>query len=446
MSVFKAYDIRGTYPNQLDEDLARRIGGAFVKLINAKSLVVGRDMRSMAPSMQDAFIEGATRAGAKVIRIGLASTPMTYFAIGSLGVDGGVQVTASHNPAGYIGFKFCRKGCVPVSGETGITEMGRMVQEPEGKPAATPGTVTDEDVMEAYIDHVLSFASEIPPVKMVVDTANGMGGHALPHLLRRLPVEATVLFPELDGNFPNHEADPLKVENLKWLSEEVKKQRADLGVAYDGDADRVVFVDAMGNPVRSDYMTAALAEEFLLREPRSAVVYDLRSSRSTMDAIRIHGGKPIRERVGHSFIKATMRKEDAIFGGELSGHFYFRDNFVSDSGDIALVTLLTVLGKKGVSLETLVKPYDKYSATGEVNFRVENADLVFKRLKSKYSDGAIDELDGVTVQYKDWWFNVRKSNTEPLIRLNLEANTQELMDARLSEITPLIGAVMEGGH
>lgn len=446
MSVFKAYDIRGTYPDQLNEELARRIGGAFVTLIGAKSLVVGRDMRSMAPSITDAFVAGATRAGADVIRIGLASTPMTYFAIGSLGTDGGVQVTASHNPAGYIGFKFTRKGCIPVSGETGIQAMERMVAEPEPAPAATPGKVKDEDIMMSYTDHVLGFASDIPPAKIVVDTANGMGGYALPHLLRRLPIEAHVLFQELDGTFPNHEADPLKVENLKWLREEVLKQRADLGVAFDGDADRVVFVDDRGEPVRSDFMTAVFAEEFLMRSPGAAVVYDLRSSRATRDAIAKAGGKPIRERVGHSFIKATMRKEKAVMGGELSGHFYFKDNYVSDSGDIAMVTLLSILGKKGIGLRALVAPFHRYFATGEMNFRTADGERLFALLKERYSDGVLDELDGITVQYKDWWFNVRRSNTEPLVRLNLEADTESLRDLKCAELVPLLGTPVHGGH
>jgi phosphomannomutase len=261
-----------------------------------------------------------------------------------------------------------------------------------------------------------------------------------------LPIEATILFPELDGTFPNHEADPIKVENLKWLSEEVVKQRADLGVAFDGDADRVVFVDDRGDPVRSDFMTAAFAEEFLSREPGASVVYDLRSSRATRDAIIAAGGRPVRERVGHSFIKATMRKEKSVMGGELSGHFYFKDNFVSDSGDIAMVTLLSILGKRGVGLRTLVAPFHKYHATGEINFRVADGEKLFSDLKKKYSDGAADELDGITVQYKDWWFNVRRSNTEPLVRLNLEANTEAMRDQKLTELRVLLGDPIQGGH
>ncbi|MAG55157.1 MAG: hypothetical protein CMJ83_02595 [Planctomycetes bacterium] len=440
MSVFKAYDVRGTYPEQIDEDLARRIGDAFVHLTGAKSLVIGRDMRSMAPSVADAFIDGASRAGARCVRIGLASTPMTYYAIGALGTDGGVQVTASHNPAGYIGFKFCRRGCVPVSGETGIMDMARMVAEPPGPAADSPGQVRGEDVMDRYIDHVMNFADGVKPMKVVFDVANAMGGHALPILIERLGLDARILFPELDGTFPNHEANPLKEDTLRWLQEAVVDGGADLGVAYDGDADRVVFVDAGGKIVRADFITSAFAEDFLLREPGGSVVYDLRSSRATRDAIEAAGGRAIRERVGHSFIKATMRKESSVLGGELSGHYYFRDNYVSDSGDIAMVSLLSILSRGGQTLRELVAPFGRYFATGEINFRVDDADAKMAELKAAFSDGETDELDGVTVQFEDWWFNVRKSNTEPLVRLNLEADSKDQMDARRAQVQEILGA------
>lgn len=440
MSVFKAYDIRGTYPDQLDEALAERIGESFVHLLSAKSVAIGRDMREMAPSVMDAFVKGATRAGADVVRVGLSSTPMTYHAIGTLGTDAGVMVTASHNPAGYIGFKFTRKGCVPVSGETGIYEMAKMVEGPRPEPAATPGTVRDENLMEAYLDHVMKFAGDPKPLKVVIDTANGMGGHALPGLLKRLPIEAEVLFGDLDGTFPNHEADPLKVENLKWVAEKVKETGADLGVAFDGDGDRAVFVDERGEPIGADFVTAAIAEDLLEREPKATIVYDLRSSWATRDAIAAAGGTPQRERVGHSFIKATMRETGAAFGGELSGHYYFRDNFVSDSGDIAFVTLLSILSRKNVKLSELVKPYARFFATGEVNFRVEDADERMKALEATFTGGEVDHVDGITVQFEDWWFNVRKSNTEPLLRLNLEAKTEALRDEKRAAVI----AVIEG--
>lgn len=444
MSVFKAYDIRGTYPDQLDEGLARRIGGAFVKLTGARSVAVGRDMRSMAPSVSDAFIEGVTRAGADAVRIGLASTPMTYYAIGSLGVDGGAMCTASHNPEGYIGFKFCRKGCVPVSGETGIEDMERMVAAPEPAPAPTAGTVTDKDVMDGYVEHVMQFAEGVKPMKVVVDVANAMGGYALPHLIERMGLDCHVLFSELDGTFPNHEANPLKEDTLRWLQDAVKTQDADLGIAYDGDADRVVFVDRTGQTVRSDFITAAFAEDVLAREPGAAVVYDLRSSRATKEAIESAGGRAIRERVGHSFIKATMREKGAVLGGELSGHYYFRDNYVSDSGDIAMVSLLSILSRRGMGVRELVAPYARYSATGEVNFIVDDPDAKMADLKAAFPDGVYDELDGVTIQFDEWWFNVRKSNTEPLLRLNLEAANPEMRDARSGEVREILGTPIEG--
>ncbi len=443
MSVFKAYDVRGTYPDQLDEALARRIGGAFVKLTGARSVAVGHDMRDMAPGVCAAFIEGVNRAGADAVRVGLASTPMTYYAIGSLGVDAGVVCTASHNPAGYTGFKFCRKDCVPVSGDTGIKDMERMVAEPEPAAAPTPGGVRDVEIMDGYVDHVMTFADGLQPMNVVVDVANGMGGHALPPLLERMGMNAQVLFPELDGTFPNHEANPLKEETLRWLKDAVRARGADLGIAYDGDADRCVFVDRDGNAIRSDFITAAFAEDFLEREPGAGVVYDLRSSRATREAIESAGGRPIRERVGHSFIKATMRKEGAICGGELSGHFYFRDNFVSDSGDIAMVTLLSILSRRGLGVHELVAPYDRYAATGEVNFVVEDPDDKMAQLKAAFPDGEYDELDGVTIQFPEWWFNVRKSNTEPLLRLNLEARDAEMLAARRAQVQELLGTPTE---
>ena len=444
MTVFKAYDIRGLYKEQIDEDLARRIGQAFAQLIGGEEIVVGRDMRTMAPSISAAFIEGAMSAGTNVLDIGLASTPMTYYAIGSSGCDGGVQVTASHNPPQYIGFKFCRKGCVPMSRDTGIAELETMTQAPEPSPAQTRGTLRKLDVMPGYIDHVMSFAGEIKGLKVVIDTANGMGGHALPQLLERLPISATVLFPELDGNFPNHEADPLKVSNLKWCAAEVKKQGADLGLAFDGDADRCVFIDERGEPVRSDLITGVFIDRFFQGEENPKAVYDLRSTRAVAEAIEAKGGEAVRERVGHSFIKATMRKVGAVFGGELSGHFYFRDNYVCDSGEIAMVSMLSLLSEAGKPLSELVEPFRKYPSTGELNFRVDDAAAKLAEVKERFKDGDQDELDGVTVRYSDWWFNLRMSNTEPLIRLNLEADNQALLDEKRELLQSFLGTVAEG--
>lgn len=439
MGVFKAYDVRGIYPGELDEKLARRIGLSAVRVLEAKSFVVGRDMRSMAPSMAAALIDGLRAGGADVIDIGLSSTPMTYFAIGSLGVEGGVQVTASHNPAEFIGFKFTRKDCVPVSGETGISAMGALATSGDLSEAASPGKLERRDVRDAYIEHVLRFASGIQPMKVVFDTANGMGGHMLPRILARLPLEASVLFPELDGTFPNHEADPIKPKNLAALSAEVRRTGADLGVAFDGDADRCVFVAPDGQPVRADHVTAIFAEDLLQQSPGAAVVYDLRSSRATRDAIQAAGGRPIRDRVGHSFIKGTMRRVGAVLGGELSGHYYFRDNFVSDSGEIAMLTMLSILSRKRVGVLDLTRRFTEWHATGEINFEVHDQEAVLAKVRAAHMDGEQDELDGVTVQYPEWWFNLRKSNTEPLLRLNLEANDAGLRDAKLAFIEAMLG-------
>jgi phosphomannomutase len=440
MSIFKAYDVRGVYPSELNEELARKIGAAFVKITGAKSLVVGRDMRESAPRIADAFQDGAARSGAEVVRIGLASTPMTYFAIGKLGVDGGAQVTASHNPGRYIGFKFTRKGCVPVSGDTGIKEIEKLIADGLVVPNAAPKPAKDVDVLDDYVSHVLRFATDVGPLKVVVDCGNGMGGHTVGRILDRLPVRSERLFFELDGRFPNHEANPIKRENIETMIARVRESGADLGVAFDGDADRCVFVDEKGEPVPADAVTAIFAEALLKKEPGARVVYDLRSTRATADIIRENGGTPIRERVGHSFIKATMRKEGAALGGELSGHYYFRDHFYSDSGEIAMATLFSILSRSKKRLSELVRPTRRYVSTGEINFHCEDKDAVIAELRRRYADGKIDDLDGVTVQYPDWWFNVRKSNTEPLLRLNLEASTPGLLATKKGELVPLLGS------
>jgi phosphomannomutase len=439
MSIFKAYDVRGIYPTEIDEALARKIGAAFTTVLGAKSLVVGRDMRASAPSVARAFMDGAAAAGARVVDIGLASTPMAYYAIGSLGTDGGAQVTASHNPGQYIGFKFCRKGCVPVSGDTGIKEIEALVKSGGGPTDGGGGAAEQRDLLSAYADHVLRFGPGIRKLKVVIDAGNGMAGHTVPRILAKLPIEAERMYFELDGTFPNHEANPMKLENLADIVARVKATGADLGVAFDGDADRCVFIDERGVPAPSDAVTAIFAQEMLKSEKNGKVVYDLRSSRAVADIIREMGGVPIRERVGHSFIKATMRKEGAALGGELSGHYYFRDNFYSDSGEIAMVMLLSILSRSGKKLSELIRPTRRYVSTGEVNFHVEDKDRVIAALKEKYRGAQMDEVDGITVNFADWWFNVRKSNTEPLLRLNLEADTAEKLAARKAELVPLLG-------
>jgi len=439
--VFKAYDIRGTYPDQIDEGMAERIGYAIASFLGARTLVAGRDMRVSSPAIAGAAIEGARKAGADVIDIGLASTPMAYFGIGSLEADGGFNVTASHNPAAYTGFKVCREDAIPLSGETGIQDIERIVADlPEAIASAERlGTLTRRDIRGAYLDHVMRFAGEIKPMKVVIDTANGMGGLMLPEILDHLPLDAERLYFDLDGSFPNHEADPLKARNLEALIARMKDTGAELGIAFDGDADRCMFVDEKGRPVGSDLITALVAPEILKHHPGAAVVYDLRSSRVVPETITRAGGRPIRERVGHSFIKATMRREKGKFGGELSGHFYFADNYYSDSGEIAMLEVLTVLSASGKTMSELVAPLERTHRSGEINFRVDSTEAKIRELAEAFADAEIDYLDGITIQYPGWWCNVRPSNTEPLLRLNLEAEHEAEFDEARGKIMALLG-------
>ena len=439
--VFKAYDIRGTYPDQIDEVMAEKIGYAIATFLKARTLVVGRDMRLSGPAMAGAAMAGVRKAGCDVIDIGLSSTPMAYFAIGHLKTDGGFNVTASHNPARYTGFKICREDAIPLSGETGIGDIEQMVSNlDDGVPeAGQPGSITPRDVRDDYVRHVMSFARDIKPMKVVIDTANGMAGHMLPAILEHLPLDVTRLYFDLDGSFPNHEADPLKVKNLQDLIGRVKETGADLGIAFDGDADRCMFVDETGTPVGADMVTALIAPVILEKYPGTAVVYDLRSSRVVPEVIQKAGGRPIRERVGHSFIKATMRREKGKFGGELSGHFYFADNYHSDSGVIAMLMMLNVLSHEGKPLSELIQPLLRTCRSGEINFRVASTEAKIQELAETFADATIDYKDGITIEYPGWWCNVRPSNTEPLLRLNLEADDQVAFDEARARIMALLG-------
>jgi len=391
-------------------------------------------------------MEGVVRAGTDVLNIGLASTPMAYFGIGSLKVDGGFIVTASHNPAKYTGFKICREDAIPLSGETGILDIENIVHglpDDISIPAAGgSGQVTEVDIRKDYLEHVLSFAGDIQdlrPLKVVIDTANGMAGYMLPDFLARLPLEVTRLYFDLDGSFPNHEADPLKEKNLRDVMARVKDTGADLGVAFDGDADRCMFVDETGKPVSADMITALIAPEVLKKYPGAAVVYDLRSSRVVADTIEKAGGRAVRERVGHSFIKATMRREKGKFGGELSGHFYFADNYHSDSGVIAMLMVLKVLSERGKTLSDLVGPLATTMRSGEINFRVESTEAKIQELAGVFSDADIDYKDGISIHYPGWWCNVRASNTEPLLRLNLEADDPDQFEGAMKKIMTRLG-------
>lgn len=446
MGIFKAYDIRGKVPSELDERLAQRIGNAFARLLKARRLLVGRDMRVHSPKIADAVIEGIRDTGCDVLSIGLASTPMAYFAIGSQPCDGGLNVTASHNPGEYNGMKLCASGARPISAANGILDIERMCGEPYPAPAVVRGQIATADLLQDYAAHVARFAHLESKVSIAIDAANGMAGYTLPAILERLPqIQVHTLFMEPDGTFPNHEANPLKEENLDPVRELVKRTKSRLGVGFDGDADRCCFVDEAGRTVGNDLMTALLAREILAAHPGAPIVYDLRSSWVVKEEISKAGGVPIRDRVGHSFIKATMRAKGAVFAGELSGHFYFADNYTSDSGEIAMVSALNLLARAPRPFSELVQGLRRYHSTGEINFHVDDKDAAIRALKQKYADGRQDELDGITVEYGDlsdaqwWWFNVRPSNTEPLLRLNLEAKNRELCERRRSELVSLLG-------
>ena len=445
MTIYKAYDIRGTYPDQIDEETARKIGAAFAAFLGARRLVVGHDMRTMAEAIHAAVIEGIRSQGCDVIDIGLASTPCVYFAIGKLPCDGGLCVTASHNPKQYIGFKLCRAEARPLSGDSGIQEIRALVEQGGPPPAPTGGKHEKVDVTSDFVQHIASFVDGIRPTKIVVDYANGMGAAEAPAIFAAVPgLEVVPLFEQLDGTFPNHEANPLHEPNLDDLRRAVAEHRTPLGLAFDGDADRCAFVDEDGRTVHADLITAILARGLLDRHPGAGVIYDLRSSKVLPEEIARLGGRPVRERVGHSFMKETMRKEKCAGGGELSGHFYFADNFYSDCGVLAGLMVLQQLDHEGVTLKQAADALRKYHSTGEINFQVEDKDALLKALVERFPDGEVDRLDGVTITYPDWWVNVRPSNTEPYLRMRLEADTADRLEERQQQILEIFGAPIAG--
>src|SRR4051812_13660093 len=445
--IFKAYDVRGVYPGEVNEEAARGIGAAFVAYLKAKRIAVGRDMRLSSPALAAAFIDGATAQGADVVDYGMIPTDMLYFAVARDGHDGGVQVTASHNPKQYNGMKMVRKEAFPLSGEEGLLEIRQML-DAEAVPtaAARRGQVTTKDVLDAYVDHVMSFIDPavIKPFKVVLDAGSGMGGLVAPKLFERLPCRTTRLCFTIDGNFPNHEANPLIEENRRDIVERVVAEKADVGIAWDGDADRCFFIDGEGGFVPGDFVTALLAEAFLLKHPGAGIIYDLRASHAVKDTVAKYNGTWYMNRVGHAFFKRRMRETNAIFGGEVTGHYYFRDNFYADNGFIPALLMLELMSKKGQSLHELLKPLaQKYFISGEINTKLGSMNEVPPKLVAlgaKYADGAQYELDGLSVEYPDWHFNVRPSNTEPLLRLNLEATTAETMAAKRDEVLALIRA------
>jgi phosphomannomutase len=446
-SIFKAYDVRGIYPQEVNEDVARAIGRAFVTYLKAKRIAVGRDMRLSSPSLAAAFTDGATLQGADVVDYGMIPTDMLYFAVARDRHEGGVEITASHNPKQYNGMKMVRQEAFPLSGDEGISDIRDAIAADALPPApARRGLVTTKNVLDLYVEHVMSFIDPgvVRPFNVVLDAGSGMGGLVAPKLFERLPCRTTRLCFDIDGRFPNHEANPLIEENRRDIVERVIAEKADIGIAWDGDADRCFFIDGAGEFISGDFITALLAEAFLLKVPGATIIYDLRASHAVKDIVARHGGTSLMNRVGHAFFKRRMRETNAIFGGEVTGHYYFRDNFYADNGFIPALLILELMSKKGQSLHQLLEPLRRqYFISGEINTKLASMDHVpakLDQIAAKYSDGHQYTLDGLSVEYADWHFNVRPSNTEPLLRLNLEAKTPELMAQKRDEVIALIRA------
>ncbi|MBN1795493.1 MAG: phosphomannomutase/phosphoglucomutase [Sedimentisphaerales bacterium] len=450
-AIFKAYDIRGIYPDQIDETGAWKIGYAAARFLrsllsgyekgqaNYQSICVGRDMRTHSKILVKALIDGMNASGANVIDIGMIDTPQIYFAINHLGTCGGVQVTASHNPAKYNGFKISGLQAKPVGADTGLKDIEHIAMALLHTKGISNGAVEKYELAGEYKEHVLKFLDpRVKPLKVAVDASNGMAGKVLPLIFDDAPVEIVKLNFEHTGKF-KHEPNPLVEANLAELKRTVKKEKCHFGVCFDGDADRLMMVDEKGKTIGCDLMTALMAGYFLRQNPKSTIVYDLRSSWVVSEEILENGGTPRRERVGHAFMKKALRDSHAVFGGELSGHFYYRDNFWADSGMITMVHMLNIVSQAGIPVSELIKPLRRYHASGEINFEVADKQAKMNELAKRHKDAQIDNLDGVTIMYKDWWFNCRPSNTEPLLRLNVEAKTKESLDEKLKEIEEIIG-------
>ena len=440
-TIFKAYDVRGIYPDQLDEDAARRIGLAFATWTGADRIVLGRDCRLSSPSLAAAFTDGATRGGADVIDIGLATTDMVYFASGRLATPG-AMFTASHNPSHYNGVKLCLAGAAPVGQDTGLADIRRLAEQDGGETGRPTGrgAVRPQNMLEPYLEHLLGFADvrRFAEFTVAADAANGMAGLVVPPLFERLPVKLVPLYMDLDGTFPNHPADPIQPENQVDVKRAVAEHGADLGLAFDGDADRVFFVDEHAEGVSGSLITALAAGGMLERHPGATILYNLICSRVVPEVIAEHGGKAVRTRVGHSFIKKVMAETGAVFGGEHSGHYYFRDHYNADSGLVASMVVMDQMSKAGKPLSELLGPLRRYADSGEINSEVADKEAVIELLAETFRDGRQDRLDGLTVEFDDWWFNVRPSNTEPLLRLNVEARTEELLAEKTAQILAII--------
>ncbi len=440
--IFKSYDVRGIYPDQLNDDLAYKIGRCFIPLLKAKNVAVGRDMRESGNQLFEAFARGASEAGGNVLDVGRVSTDALYFAVGKYELDGGVMITASHNPANYNGMKFTRSQAQAISLDTGLAHIRDQIAADDIPPpaAAARGQITRRNILDEFAAHCLSFIdpAKIKPFKIAIDAGNGMAGETVPHVFKHLPCEVVPLFFELDGSFPNHPASPIEAENMIDLQAAVRKHGCDLGAAFDGDADRMFIVDEKGDLIDGSTVTALVALNTLKRRPGSKILYNLICSRSVPELITKNGGIPVRSQVGHSLIKQTMREEDIIFGGKHSGHFYFRDNWYADSGMIALMECLELFSEANQPVSEFITPIDTRFRSGEINTAVKDAQAKMREIEEFYKGAQVDHLDGVTISYPDWWLNVRPSNTEPLLRLNVEGDTRELMERHRDEALALI--------
>ncbi len=445
-SIFKAYDIRGIYPGSLDEDVAHNVGRAFVHHLGltGSRVVVARDMRLSGEALENAFIEGVTKAGADVLDLGLVSTDALYFAVGHLEEPGGAMITASHNPKEYNGLKLCREDAIALSGDEGINQIRDLITAGKlPEPAETSGSVEEGDLTDEYADHCVSFIDTdgLRPLKIVVDAGNGMAGEMVPPVFEKLPFEYIPMYFELDGSFPNHQPSPIEPENVADLQKRVVEEGADFGAAFDGDADRCFIIDEKGEIISGDLLAALVAKNVLEKEPGATILYSVVCSKAFPELVESEGGKAIRTKTGHSIIKPQMRKNNAAFGGEHSGHFYFRDNYFADSGIVAMLTVAELVARQDSPISELLDPIDPYVRSGEINSEVEDPDATMQSVEDRYSDEEgveIDHLDGLTVDSGDWWFNLRPSNTEPLLRLNIEAQNQETLEQKRDELLELI--------
>ncbi len=443
--IFKAYDIRGLYPAEINETVARLIGRGFAAYLQTATIGMSRDMRVSSPALASAFIDGVREQGTDVIDYGMMATDMLYFAVVRDGLGGGAQVTASHNPKQYNGVKMVRAGALPLSGDAGIGDIRDMIAG-DRVPAAVArrGSLSARHLVPEYLEKVMSFIdpTAVKPFSVVLDAGSGMAALTAPAVFERLPCKTTELCCEIDGTFPNHEANPLIEENRRDITAEVIRQKADIGIAWDGDADRCFFIDGSGEFISGDFVTALLAEAFLLKHPGSTIIYDLRASHAVRDVVARYGGRALMNRVGHAFIKRRMREEDAIFGGEVTGHYYFRDFYYADNGLIPALLILELMSKKNRSLRDLLQPFrERYFISGEINTKLGSMQEVPEKLsviEARYTDAALARLDGLSVDYPDWHFNLRPSNTEPLLRLNLEATSPALMEKKRDEVLTLI--------